>query len=305
MESKGFSIVTGAFGYTGKYITSKLLSMGEEVRTITGHQNRENTFGTKISVSPFNFDEPRKLVDTIKGAKTLYNTYWVRFDYKETTFDKAINNTKILIRAAEEAGVKRFVHVSIANPSLESNLPYYKGKAMLENAITSSSLSYAIVRPTLIFGLEDILINNIAWLLRKFPIFAIPGKGDYLVQPIFVGDYANIAIEAAQQKDNTIIDAVGPEIFSFDQMVCLIAKKIRSNSKIIHLSPGISLFLSKIISKFIGDVLLTKDEVKGLMSNLLVSNEPPRGQVKLSNWLDENANKVGAKRNSELERHYR
>jgi len=305
MTTAELNVVTGAFGYTGKYITRRLLSMGKRVRTLTGHPSRQNPFGAQVSVCPFNFDNRSELTRSLRGATTLYNTYWVRFSHGHITFDKAVENTKALIRAAEEAGVRRIVHVSVTNPSEESPLPYFRAKGLLEKAIIHSRLSYAIIRPTVIFGAEDILINNIAWLLRRFPVFAIPGPGDYRLQPVFAEDVAEIAVSAAHDDENVTVDAVGPQIYTFDELVRLIAEKIHSRARIVHLRPGLALLLSRIIGRVVGDVVLTRDEVQGLMSNLLVSEGPPTGQTRLGDWLSENADSVGIRYASELKRHYR
>lgn len=305
METPEVNVVTGAFGYTGKYITRRLLSMGKRVITLTGHPNRPNPFGNQVGVFPFNFDNPGELGQSLRGATTLYNTYWVRFSHGQVTFEKAVENTKTLIRAAEEAGVGRIVHVSITNASEDSPLPYFRGKGLLERTIIQSKLSYAIIRPTVIFGTEDILINNIAWLLRRSPVFAVPGSGDYLIQPVFVEDVAEIAVGAGHQDANLVIDAVGPEVYTFEAMVRLIAEKVRSRAKIIHLRPGLALFLSRLVSCLVRDVLLTRDEIEGLMSNLLVSEGPPTGRTRMSEWLEQKADIVGTRYASELARHYR
>jgi len=303
METAELNVVTGAFSYTGKYITRRLLSMRKRVKTLTGRPNRENPFGDQVSAYPFNFDNPSQLVESLQGAATLYNTYWVRFPHGRVTFDKAVENTKTLIKAAEAAGVCKIVHISITNPSEESPFPYFRGKAFVEKAIARSKLSYAIVRPTVIFGTEGILINNIAWLLRRFPIFAIFGSGDYRIQPVFVEDVAEIAVSAGHKDDNMVMDAVGPEIYTFNELVQLIADKIHSRARIVHLRPGLALFLARLIGYAVRDVVITKDEIEGLMSNLLVSEGPVTGQTHLSEWLDQNADSVGVKYASGLERH--
>jgi len=298
------NIVTGAFSFTGKLITQRLLAMGENVRTLTGHPDRPNTFGNKVSAVPYNFDNPGGLVKELRGAKTLYNTYWVRFPYGDITYEKAVENTKILIAASKEAGLKRIVHISIANATEDSSFPYFKGKAQLERAIMGSGLSYTIIRPAVIFGEEGILINNIAWLLRRFPVFVIPGTGDYRLQPIFVEDLADIAVAAGHKADNIVMDAVGPETFTFDGLVRLITGIIQSKALIIHLNQQLAFLLTRVLSLLVNDVILTKDEVQGLTSNLLVSHGVPTGHTKLSAWLKQNPEAVGRGYLSELKRHY-
>ena len=171
--------VTGAFGYSGKYITRDLLEQGYEVITLTGNPDRPNPYGKQVKAYPFDFDTPDRLVKTLQGVDTLINTYWVRFDYGGTTYRGAVENSRILFHAAEVAGVKRIVHISITNPDETSRLPYFSGKAQLEQAIQDTGIPHTILRPAVIFGKEDILINNIAFFLRYFPIFPIPGNGKY------------------------------------------------------------------------------------------------------------------------------
>jgi len=305
METQELNVVTGAFGYTGKYITKRLLSIGKRVRALTGHPNRPNPFGNQVAVAPFHFDNPAELTRALQGATTLYNTYWIRFPYGQVTYDKAVAQTKILINAAKESGIRRIVHISITNASEVSPFPYFKGKGILEKVILHSDLSYAIIRPTVIFGHEDILINNIAWFLRKLPVFAIPGDGDYRLQPVFVEDVAGIAVDAGQSNENMIVDAVGPEIFTYEKLIRLIADRVQSKAKIIHLRPGMALFLSKFIGYMVKDVVLTRDEVEGLIANLLVSKNTPTGKTRLSDWLSQHADTIGTHYASELNRHYR
>lgn len=304
MTFREINAITGAFSYTGKYITRRLLIQGKEVRTLTGHPNNPNPFGEQVQVYPFNFDQPHKLVKSLEGVTTLYNTYWIRFSHGSTTYDQAVENTKILFQAAKEAGVQRIVHVSITNPAETSRLPYFKGKAILEQDLINSGLSYAIIRPTVIFGREDILINNIAWLLRHFPVFPLFGSGKYYLQPIYVEDMANLVVQAGQQSDNLLKDAAGPDIFSFQELVELIASKLNRKVLIMHVNPSLAFYLAKLIEPLVGDVLITRQEVEGLMANLLISQQPPTGHTRLATWLEEHADHVGKEYASELHRHY-
>lgn len=305
MESSELNVVTGAFSYTGKYITRRLLDFGKSVRTLTGHPGRPNPFGERVSVAAYDFENPEKLTENLRGATTLINTYWARFSHGATTFERAVQNSRILFSAAQRAGVQRIVHVSITNPTKDSSLPYFRGKAQLEKAVRESGLSYAILRPAVIFGPEDILINNIAWFLRKFPVFGVPGRGDYGLQPIFVEDMADLVVDAAGRSENFVADAVGPEVFGFEELVRLTARTIGKKTRIIHLPPAAVWVSCWLAGHVLGDVVLTWEEIQGLMANLLVSKSSPTGTTKLSEWLKKNEACVGAKYASELARHYR
>ena len=296
--------ITGAFSYSGKYVAQRLLARGEEVITLTGHPNRPDPFGGKVKAFPLDFDNERGLVESLKGVDVLVNTYWIRFDHGQNTQSRAVENTRKLVNAASAAGVKRIVHVSITNPSADSHLPYFWGKAANEKAVIESGMSYAILRPTVLVGAEDILINNIAYLMRRFPLFGLPGDGSYRLQPICVDDLADLIVEGVYAKNNYVIDAVGPDNFTFKEMVELIGEKTGSKRLLIPLPPKLALLAAQFLSLFLGDVLLTPEEVDGLMSGLLVSKEPPRGTTSLRGWLDVNKGRVGKRYASELERHF-
>ena len=296
--------VTGAFSYSGKYITKRLLARGEEVITLTGHPNRPDPFNGKVKTYPLDFDEAG-MTRSLQGVDILVNTYWVRFDKGENTQPRAVENTRKLVNAAKAAGVKRIVHISIANPSADSPLPYYWGKAANEKAVIDSGLSYAILRPTvLVGGGEDVLINNIAYLLRRFPIFFIPGDGSYGIQPIYIEDLADLAVEGIYSSENYVIDAVGPDCYKFKDMVQMIRERIGAKSLLISIPPRMALLAAQFLSIFVKDVILTPEEVDGLRANLLVSKEPARARTAFKDWLEANRNTIGIKYASELKRHY-
>ncbi len=299
------TVVTGAFSYTGKYVTRRLLDQGAEVITLTNHPNRPDPFAGRVKAFPLDFSQPDRLADILGGADVLVNTYWVRFDRGKVTQPGAVENTRTLMQAARAAGVPRVVHISITNPSLDSHLPYFHGKALNEQWVRESGLSYCILRPTLIFGQEDILINNIAWILRRFPFFPQIGDGQYKLQPVFVDDLAQIACRSVYEQTNSVLDVTGPETYTFDELVSLIGRSIGHSRPILHFSPSLALLGARLLSLFIGDVMLTREEVQGLMAGLLVSSDPPRGSTSLSGWLQANRETVGVKYASEIARHYR
>ncbi|MGA2034941.1 MAG: NAD-dependent epimerase/dehydratase family protein [Thermoguttaceae bacterium] len=294
-------VVTGAFGFSGRYITRRLLDAGGRVRTLT-NSRRPNPIGDRVEARPYNFDKPAELVESLRGATVLYNTYWVRFAYGDFGPAAAVENTLVLFRAAAEAGIRRVVHVSITNPSADSPLEYFRGKAQLEKSLLDSGLSYAILRPAVLFGKEDILINNIAWTLRKFPVFILFGDGRYRLQPIYVDDLARLAVEQGAGRDNETIQAIGPETFTYRELVQTIGRIIGRERPILGVPPLLGYLGTAAVGWLVGDVVVTRDEIRGLMGGLLAVDAPPAGTTRLTDWAAENAQRLGVRYASELAR---
>lgn len=302
MAEHSLHVVTGAFGYSGKYITQKLLAQNQRVATLTNSVNRANVFGGQVSARPFNFDRPAELRQSLSNVDVLYNTYWVRFNHQLFKHADAVANTLALFEAARQAGVRRVVHISITNPDENSPLEYFSGKARLERALIESGMSYAILRPTVLFGKEDILVNNIAWVLRHLPVFGVFGDGQYQVQPIYVEDLAELAVSCGARQDNVIVNAIGPETYTYRELVGTIGRLIGAPRPIIAVPPEIGYRAGQLISALVGDVLITREEIAGLMANLLCVAAPPAGPTKLSAWISANAATLGRHYTSELAR---
>jgi len=295
-------VVTGAFGYSGRYIARRLLDADHGVITLTNSLKRHNPFGERMRAVPFNFDRPELLVESLRGTDVLINTYWVRFDHRLFTHDQAVANTKILFRAAKDAGVRRIVHVSITNPDIDSDLPYFHGKAELESALASLGVSYCILRPTVLFGKEDVLINNIAWSLRHFPIFGVFGAGDYKLQPIYVDDLAAAAVEKAVGDQNEVVNAIGPETFTYRELVETIQRSLGLKRLVVSVPPELGYWACRGLGFFVRDVIITRQEIRGLMEGRLCVDAPPLGLTKLTEWIDRHKDTLGRHYTSEMAR---
>ncbi len=299
-------LVTGAFSYSGSHIAEQLLGGGRRVRTLTFHPHQEHALRGSVETMAYRFDDPVAMERSLEGVSTLYNTYWVRFDHGQTSFVNAIEHSRFLFLAARRAGVERVVHLSITNPSVQSPLPYFRGKALVERALAESGVAYSIVRPTCIFGGErDVLVNNIAWILRRLPAFAMPGDGSYPVQPVHVDDLARICVDAANGAAGDVIDAAGPETMRFRDLVATVRAAVTSSSPVIHVPALAMAAAARALGLLVGDIVLTHDEIRGLMAGLLVSQQPPLGRIAFSQWLDEHRASVGRHYANELDRHFR
>ena len=271
MPHPDLAVVTGAFSYTGRYVTRRLLDQGVRVRTLTRSPDAEDPFGGRVEVAPLDFSDPDGLRRSMQGAGVFYNTYWVRYARGRVTFDLAVENTRTLFKAAERAGVGRIVHFSVTNASSGSGLAYFRGKAQVEDMLKGLGVPYAIIRPTLVFGVGDLLLNNMAWALRRFPVFPVYGSGDYPVQPIYVEDLAAQAMQAGSQSENSVADAAGPDTFTFEALLRLLASSMGIRRWFLHTPPSVGLALTGLVGLMMRDMALTRDEVEGLMAGLLTS----------------------------------
>ncbi len=302
MHKTTLHAVTGAFGYSGRYLAKRLLDEGCQVITLTNSPARANPFGDRVRAFPLAFHEPDQLARTLAGVDVLYNTYWVRFNHATFTHEQAVKNTLTLFAAAKRAGVRRVVHVSITNPREDSPLEYFAGKARLEHALMESGLAYSILRPTVLFGREDILINNIAWALRRFPVFAVFGDGSYRLQPIAVEDLAALAAAEGQRSENKIVNAIGPDTFTYRELVESVGEAIGRKRPLVRVSPGAGYAASRVIGWLVRDTFITREEIKGLMDGLLYVEAPPAGPTRLTVWMRANAETLGRHYASEMAR---
>ena len=306
VDDTNVDLVTGAFSYSGARIADTLLAGGRSVRTLTHHPDRPHRLRSRVDAAAYRFDDPVALARSLEGVSTLYNTYWVRFNHGRTTYDEAVANSRALFVAARDAGVARIVHVSIANPTADPSLPYYRGKALVERRLAEIGVAHSIVRPTWIFGGDgDILTNNIAWVLRRMPIFALPGSGRYLVQPVHIDDLAAIATAAARAEGDITVDAVGPDVLGFDELVRAVRSAVGAHTPIIHVPPRVMSVASRGLGALVRDVVLTPEEIRGLTGGLLVSHDPPLGQISFRDWLQKGGATIGRSYANELERHFR
>jgi nucleoside-diphosphate-sugar epimerase len=298
-----FDVVTGAFSYTGSYIAERLVQEGRMVRTLT-RRPRPEQGSSRIEVVPYRW-ESDALVRALEGAGTLYNTYWIRLTRGQTSFDEAVRNSRLLFDSAKHAGVQRIVHVSITKANQAPHLSYFAGKAEVEASLRESGVSYAVVRPTVVYGREDVLINNIAWLLRRIPIFVIAGSGDYRVRPVHVDDVARICVEAARSREDFTIDAVGPENMTFEEMVRYIRSAVGSRSIIVHSPRWVLLTIARFLRIVLRDELMSAEELRGLMAELIATDGPATSEVSFLEWIHKNRETLGRSYVSEMKRNYR
>lgn len=299
--------ITGVLGYSGRYIAAEAARRGWRVVGLTNSAGRlANPSGYELRPMPWSSRE-----NVMEGVDVLVNTYWVRFSYTgagHATFShaEAVENTRLLFEAARRAGVGRVVHTSITQPDAASPLPYFRGKAELENALAATGVPHSILRPAILFGetpAESILINNMAWTLRHLPLVATFGRGSYGLQPIHVQDFAELALdEAVQLEPQRIVNAVGAETFTFRELWQELARCMGIWRPIVPVPAALGSLAAGILGRIVGDVMLTRDEIEGLSQGRLAVPGPTEGTRSLSHWMREYASTLGREYASELAR---
>lgn len=304
MAEKQLDAITGAFGFTGRALAERVLADGHDLVTLSRRSGAGDPLRDRLRVEPFDTDRPDRLVTSLAGVDTLFNTFWIRFPRGAMTYERAFAQSAVLVAAAREAGVRRIVHVSVVNAAPDGPTPYVRAKAALEAIVRSSGLEWVIVRPTLTYGPGDILINNLAWAFRRLPVYGLPGLGRYIVQPVHVDDVARICAEAAAMDPGQTIDAAGPDILRYRDLVSMVREVIGSRSIVVPMPPALVLVAARVLGFVVRDVVLTRDEVRELTSSFLTSIEPARGTTRISDWLPANAASLGRAWASELQRNY-
>lgn len=302
-KDTGLDVVTGAFSYSGSAIAEALIGDGRRVRTVTGHPDRSEHH-PNIEVRPLDFDDQLGLVESLRGATTLFNTYWVRFAHGQVDHELAVANSRTLFLAAKRAGIQKIVHVSITNPSVMSPFPYFRGKALVERALAESEVPYAVLRPAILFGGDGVLINNIAWLLRHLPVFGVGGDGNYRIRGIHINDLAQLCLHKATEGQDSVADAVGPENPTFNELVAMIRDAVGAKSRIVHVPGALVPLLSSVLGLALHDVLLTKDEYEAMANGLADTTGPATGSTRLSTWLTQVGDNLGLHYANELHRHF-
>ena len=294
--------VTGAYSFTGRYIAARLLEDGQDVLTLTRRKPSESPFDERVPALPLDFSDGAGLRRALAGVDTLYNTYWIRSPRSGTTFATAVRNTGVLLDAARHAGVRRVVQLSVTNAAPDSPYAYFRGKAAVEEAVRASGLSFAVVRPTLVFGRGEILVNNIAWLLRRLPLFLVARDRAYRLQPVAAQDVADICVRLGASDQDAVADAAGPRVLAFEELVREVRSAVRSRARIVRGTPRAVLVAARLLRPLAGRSLLTADELRALGADLLTSAGPPLGERRFEDWLGEAAPTLGRRLASDARR---
>jgi len=285
-------MVTGAFSFTGRHVAKRLLEEGEEVRTMTRFPQSASPFAEAVPAVPFDYDDVGALTQALRGCDRLINTYWRRQPEGNLGYDRVVQQSKNLFAAAKAVGIERIVHMSINDPH-GKKFPYFRAKCATERAVRECTVSSVVVRPQLVFGDGELLINNLAWTLRQSRLAAVPGDGQYLMQPIHASDYAELIVGLSRNRRDGVVNGVGPDVMTYDDMVSMVGNAIGRKPRILHVHPKFFDRVARLINRFVEEPTVLDYEVYGcLVENGVVPREP-QGTRRLVDWLRDHADSLG------------
>jgi len=205
----------------------------------------------------------------LRGVDTVLNLAWYR-EPRHRHFVRLADGLLRLVRDAEAAGVRRFVHVSVpdAPPRMETDLPYLAQKRRVDRAIEASRLSYAIVRPTMLFGPRDVLLTVMLRTIQRYHRFPMFGDGLYHVSPIATGDLAAILRREGERGARTNVMVGGPERWVYRDLTDAMFRALGRSPRYVRLSPANSVRLASFLER-VGSSLLYAYEVEWLLADLL------------------------------------
>lgn len=279
-------LVTGAFGNVGAALAARLLDRGRSVRTLT---SKRPEGPSPLDVRPFAWDDPAALAAAFDGVDTFYCTYWMRHG----PYDVAVDRCRRLLDAATAAGVRRIVHLSVVQPDAASPYPYFRGKAEVEAHLAALPVPAAVVRPALVFGGEAAMLDDLARVLRRVPVFGLPAGGRFRVRPVHVDDVVDLCLAGSEVDEPTVVDAVGPERPTFRELVTQVRDAVGSRARLVGLPVPVVLAAGRLLGRLQGRELLTAEELRSTIDGLADADGPATGSRSLSAWLAEHGAELG------------
>ena len=269
--------VAGGSGFIGRAIVRRLAAIPTiKVRVLTRDPKKARARSTESDAVEFvaaDVNDPAGLAAAVASADTIVNA--VQFDgypienpARGLTFNRVdYGGTVALIAAANAAGVKHFIYISGAAADERSPNPAFRAKGRAERALRDSGLTYTILRPSLVYGPEDRVVNGIARALRMTPVMIVPGTGRQLLRPLLVDDLAAcVALAISGRGRNGIFEIGGRDPMSFDDLVRLVMEITGRRRPLVHVPEPLLLIAGAIAEKLPG-ALFSRDAVAFLVAD--------------------------------------
>lgn len=232
-------LVTGATGFIGRALVSLLVESRYDVRILLRPSPESPTLpkGTPLEVAVSSLADERSLRAAMVGVEIIFHLAGAEWRGAQASLMQVdIQGTRQVVRAAQDAGVKRIYYLSHLGADRASAYPVMKAKGIAEEFIRESGLDYTILRSAIVFGQQDGFTTGIASILLSIPLFfLLPGSGNVLLQPLWIEDLVTCMVWSLENQEtlNRTIEIGGPEFLSFRQIVELVMRQIGVHRRLV------------------------------------------------------------------------
>jgi uncharacterized protein YbjT (DUF2867 family) len=241
--------IAGGSGFIGRTIARRLAALPQlRVRVLSRDPGRARAklAGLEADFVRGEVTEPGTLPAALAGASAVvsavqFDGYPIENPRRGLTFERIdLGGTLALLAAAKAAGVTRFIYISGAAADENSRHPGFRAKGKAERAIRESGLEYTILRPSLVYGPDDTVVNGFAKAIRLAPVFPVPGSGRQTLQPVLVDDLAAcVALAISGRGQNGTYEIGGPDLMTFDDLIRLIMDLTGHRRPIVHVPESV------------------------------------------------------------------
>lgn len=260
-------LVTGGTGFVGGHIVAQALQEGLKVRCLVRRPDAPEARALSakgVGIVVGNVLRPESLKPAMEGVEGVIHLVGIIFERREGGFHEVhVNGTQNVLAVAQEAGVKRYVHMSALGTRPNAVSRYHQTKWEAEEAVRASGLPYTIFRPSIIFGPGDEFINVFARIIRRLPVIPVAGTGKTPLQPIWVKDLARCFVAALSKEGavGKIYEAGGPEKLMLEAILDAVARVLGKKRRIkVHI-PMALMEVNAALLKWLPNPPVTQDQL--------------------------------------------
>jgi uncharacterized protein YbjT (DUF2867 family) len=240
--------VFGGSGFLGQAIVRALAPQGYLVRVAARRielAEKVKTAGDvgQITLMRANLRAPQSVAHAIAGSQAVINAAGIAFEHGRQRYKTVhAGGARTIAEAARAAGVERLIHVSgIGADSRSWKNRYVQSKVEAEDAIVAGFETATILRPSVVFGSDDVLFNRLARIAAMAPFMPVVGSGRAKVQPVFVGDVAAAAVAVLARPDTakSVFELGGPRVYTYRELAALTLREIDRAKPIIGVPAGL------------------------------------------------------------------
>jgi len=226
-------LLTGATGTVGSALLRRLTMDGRPVRALVRDQRRLGDQRVRVQIALGDLADPPSFRNALRGVDTVVHLAAAIRDQPRGSIEE-LNAlaTLRLVRAAERAGVRRFVFFSAMNASHHSRTRFFRAKALAEDAVEASDLETTVFRPSIVYTPGDPWLTLLGRMSR-LPAMPVSGSGRALYQPIWAEDVAD-AVMNALAASNSAYELAGPEVLSYDDIVRAVLRAGHRRRRLVH-----------------------------------------------------------------------